>query len=134
MELRADGAEPCGHFPEFLLESHWPAHQHRPPARHGNRGEAAADQNDAPIEIAPAFIDILRPVTNRAYASPPRLFFKHNLGARAPIAIDFSADGRKNVACGGDGGNNRIHDFLLRQVADWNDSARQAPRPGRRWK
>jgi CSLREA domain-containing protein len=56
--------------------------------------EGVSDTNDADIVIAAPYIEILRP---RAAATVPRgshlrVFWSHNLGARAPVVIDISVD------------------------------------------
>ena len=55
---------------------------------------AAVDVNDADITIAPATVGIIypRPSSTRAFGSTERIFYTHNLGARAPVAIDVSGD------------------------------------------
>jgi probable HAF family extracellular repeat protein len=54
----------------------------------------ATDTNDVQISIAEAFISVLRPVQNQEVEVGDilRIFFEHNLGARAPIAIDVTDD------------------------------------------
>ncbi len=58
-------------------------------------GSDATDTNDVSISIAEPFISILRPVRDADVeaGSDVRIFFEHNLGARAPIAIDVTEDG-----------------------------------------
>jgi hypothetical protein len=55
----------------------------------------STDVNDADIRIGPAAIDILRPSgrTVVAFGSAQDIFFRHNLGARKPVAIDVSDNG-----------------------------------------
>jgi hypothetical protein len=59
---------------------------------------AAVDVNDADIAIAPASIGIVypRPGSTRTFGSTERIFYTHNLGARAPVAIDVSGDGGRS--------------------------------------
>ena len=52
----------------------------------------ASDLNDADIRIASATIEILRPAGSVGSGSPTTIFYKHNLGARARVAIDVSVD------------------------------------------
>ncbi len=55
----------------------------------------AVDANDADITIASASIGIIypRPGSTRSVSATERIFYTHNLGARAPVAIDVSGDG-----------------------------------------
>jgi probable HAF family extracellular repeat protein len=57
--------------------------------------ERASDVNDADIRIAPPVIEFVRPHRRSAvrFGTKLRLFWKHNLGARVPVAIDVSQDG-----------------------------------------
>jgi probable HAF family extracellular repeat protein len=54
----------------------------------------ATDVNDANIRIAGATIEMLRPTeeTSVAVGAPLTIFYKHSLGARAPVAIDISSN------------------------------------------
>jgi hypothetical protein len=56
--------------------------------------EEATDVNDADIRIAGAFIEFVLPHrrTVAALGTPFRIFFKHNIAARRPVAIDVSGD------------------------------------------
>jgi uncharacterized membrane protein len=58
----------------------------------------ATDINNADIRIAPASIEVLRPRsrTSAQFNSMETIFFRHNLGASAPVAIDVSQDGGRN--------------------------------------
>jgi uncharacterized membrane protein len=57
--------------------------------------EEATDVNGADIRIGPAAIDILRPSGGTAVGigSIQDIFFRHNLGARKPVALDVSDNG-----------------------------------------
>ena len=57
--------------------------------------EQATDVNDADIRIAPATIEFVLPYRRSVvqFGTELRLFWKHNLGARKPVAIDASHDG-----------------------------------------
>jgi beta-glucosidase len=52
----------------------------------------ATDVNDANIRITAPAIEILRPVGSVIAGSRVRIFYQHNLGVGAPVAIDISAD------------------------------------------
>ena len=52
----------------------------------------ATDVNDADIRIAAATLEILRPAGSVASGSPTTIFYTHNLGAGAPVAIEASVD------------------------------------------
>jgi uncharacterized membrane protein len=54
----------------------------------------ASDVNDVDIRIAAATIEMLSPTaaTSVAVGSPLTIFYRHSLGARAPVAIDVSRD------------------------------------------
>jgi probable HAF family extracellular repeat protein len=58
-------------------------------------GDDTADSNDANIRIAPATIEFVLPYSTSVvrFGTPFRLFWKHNLGARVPVAVDVSQDG-----------------------------------------
>jgi hypothetical protein len=53
---------------------------------------SASDMNDADIQIAPANIEILRLASPVASGSATTIFYTHNLGAGARVAIDVSVD------------------------------------------
>ena len=57
--------------------------------------ETATDVNDANIRIAPATIEFVLPYRKSVVrlGTEFRVFWKHNLGARVPVAVDVSADG-----------------------------------------
>ena len=57
--------------------------------------EDATDANDADIRIAPALIEFVLPHGKSvvAFGTEFRVFWKHNLGARVPVALDVSQDG-----------------------------------------
>ena len=57
--------------------------------------EQASDINDADIRIAPAMVEFILPHRKNVlrFGTEFRLFWKHNLGARAPVAIDVSTNG-----------------------------------------
>jgi len=63
----------------------------------------ATDTNDSEIRITDAYIDVILPVEGKSVRRGARgqIFIAHNLGARAPVAVDVSADGgqtwRNNV-------------------------------------
>ncbi len=50
------------------------------------------DVNDADIDIASPTIEILAPAGSIASGSPTTIFFTHNLGVGARVAIDVSVD------------------------------------------
>jgi probable HAF family extracellular repeat protein len=54
-----------------------------------------SDVNDADIRIAKAFIDVILPggTAPVQQGATLRVFWKHNLGARRPVALDVSVDG-----------------------------------------
>jgi uncharacterized membrane protein len=58
-------------------------------------GDEADDINDSPIKIAPVRVDVVSPLrTTRTYPDEVlTIFFKHNLGANQPYAVDVSRDG-----------------------------------------
>jgi hypothetical protein len=58
-------------------------------------GTDESDVNDAAIRIGFAAIEIVQPIPNRLVplGSTQRIFWKHNLGARVPVAIEVSGDG-----------------------------------------
>ncbi len=55
--------------------------------------EAATDVNDANIQIARPYIEVLIPRGTIATGSTQTIFWKHNLGANKPVAIDVSRNG-----------------------------------------
>jgi hypothetical protein len=57
--------------------------------------DEATDINDAAIRIAPALIEFVLPHRKSVvpFGTAFRLFWKHNLGAGAPVALEVSADG-----------------------------------------
>ncbi len=59
---------------------------------------SAVDTNDADIRIAPAAIRVLNPRTRdtEQFGSTQRIFYTHNLGARALVAVDVSGDGGRS--------------------------------------
>jgi hypothetical protein len=54
----------------------------------------ATDVNDVNVRIARATIEMLSPTSDTAatFGSPLEIFYKHSLGARAPVAIDISTN------------------------------------------
>ena len=57
-----------------------------------------SDVNDADIRIAASFIEVLLPASRVVVrrGDSLRLFWKHNLGARVPVAIDVSNNGGRS--------------------------------------
>ena len=60
--------------------------------------ESASDINDADIAVSNAFIRVLRPARGAVarFGARQTIFWQHNLGARVPVAIDFSDNGGRS--------------------------------------